>query len=203
MADELNEVGGEQTADAAKAETSANPDGAGAGDGGNTVMTGAQADKAEDAKNDDGAAGDKAEEQWNLQRPDDVDDAQWEEMQQGLKALGLSQEQAVKVLAPRKAEQDAFTLQRAGWQRELVADPEWGGKNYGETVTMARKALATFDPEGKVREMLERTGYGDNPEIIKAFARAGRAMGEDRIVGAGGGGRESKPLEDRMWPDMK
>ena len=200
MADEKEAMGGVQNDDAATAGTSANPEGAGAGDGGNTVMTGAKADKADDAKNDDGAAEGKADEQWNLDRPDDVNDAQWEEMQKGLKAMGLSQEQAVKVLEHRKAEQDAFTLQRAGWQRELVSDPEWGGKNYGETVTMARKALATFDPDGKVAEMLEKTGYGDNPEIIKAFARAGRALGEDRVITTGKGGEGSKrSLADRFY----
>ena len=49
--------------------------------------------------------------------------------------------------------------------------------------------------------MLKETGYGNNPDVLRIFARVGRALGEDQLIGKGGGA-ENKPLEDRMYPNM-
>ena len=61
-----------------------------------------------------------------------------------------------------------------------------------------KKALSVFDENGDVRRMLEETGYGDNPAVIRVFARIGRAMAEDRFV-SGKPAREDLPLEERLY----
>lgn len=47
----------------------------------------------------------------------------------------------------------------------------------------AQRALATFDQSGTVSKMLAETGYGNNPDVLRIFARVGRALGEDKLIG--------------------
>lgn len=119
--------------------------------------------------------------------------------------LGLTKEQAEKALAYRAEQYAAFQAsqqaQRKSWITEIQADKEYGGEKFKETVADAKRALAQFDEGGTIRTLLEETGYGDNPAIIKVFAKVGRAMAEDKIVGKGGAGGK-KPLAERLYSDM-
>jgi len=99
--------------------------------------------------------------------------------------------------------QEGQAAQLKKWVEEAKADKEFGGDHFDENVADARKGLATFDTDGSIRKMLEETGYGSNPAVLKIFARVGKALGEDRLVGAGGKNTQDKPLEDRLWPDMQ
>ena len=119
--------------------------------------------------------------------------------------LGLTKEQAEKALAYRAEQYAAFQAsqqaQRKSWITEIQADKEYGGEKFKETVADAKRALAQFDEGGTIRTLLEETGYGDNPAIIKVFAKVGRAMAEDKIVGKGGAGGK-KPLAERLYSNM-
>lgn len=119
--------------------------------------------------------------------------------------VGMTKEQAEKSLemlhSNFKATQEAFEAQRRDWVAEIKSDKEYGGEKFKETVADAKRALAQFDEGGTIRTLLEETGYGDNPAIIKVFAKVGRAMAEDKIVGKGGAGGK-KPLAERLYPDM-
>lgn len=98
--------------------------------------------------------------------------------------------------------QEGQAAQVKKWAEEARADKEFGGDKFDTNVADARRGLATFDTDGSIRAMLEETGYGNHPAVLKIFARVGKALGEDRLE-AGGNAREDKPLEDRLWPDMK
>ena len=119
--------------------------------------------------------------------------------------LGLTKEQAEKALAYRAEQYAAFQAsqqaQRKSWITEIQADKEYGGEKFKETVADAKRALAQFDDDGSIRGLLNETGYGDNPAIIKIFAKVGRALAEDRIIGKAGEITE-KPLEERLYPNM-
>ncbi len=97
--------------------------------------------------------------------------------------------------------QEQFAAQRQDWIAEIRADREFGGGRLKASLADAKRALAAFDADGSVRVMLDETGYGDNPAVIRLFARIGRAFGEDRMI-TGRGGREGRPLEERLYPDM-
>lgn len=99
--------------------------------------------------------------------------------------------------------QEGQAAQVKKWAEEARADKEFGGDKFDANVADARRGLATFDTDGSIRAMLEETGYGNHPAVLKIFARVGKALGEDKLVGVGGNAREDKPLEDRLWPDMK
>ena len=126
--------------------------------------------------------------------------------------LGLSKEQAEGLLGWHREqyEQDtAFAGQQEkavldGWAKEIADDKDFGGGNMKQTVAEARKALAVFDRDGSLRQMLRETKYQYNPSVIRVIASVGRALGEHTFVGQNGeGGSREIPLEDRMYPNMK
>ena len=105
------------------------------------------------------------------------------------KELNLTQEAAQKVLdkmAPaiqaRQSEQIAAV--QSAWANQAKSDKEFGGDKLNENLAVAKKALETFgSPE--LSALLNESGMGNHPEIIRAFYRAGKAISEDRFVGGG------------------
>ena len=124
---------------------------------------------------------------------------------------GLTRAQAERILGWHNGqyqETQAFAAQQEkqvldGWNREILADRDFGGRNYKATVADARRALQAFDPDGELRAFLRESRYQFNPTVIRAAARVGRMMGEHGLVAQNGEGKEEKPLEERMYPNMK
>lgn len=127
------------------------------------------------------------------------------------RGAGLSREQAEKILDWHKGrfkEDQAFAAQREAktledWRNDILADRDFGGANYRATVADARRALQAFDPDGRLRAFLRESRYQFNPDVIRAAARVGRAMGEHGFAGQTGAGGRTRPLEERMYPNMK
>lgn len=125
--------------------------------------------------------------------------------------LGLSREQAEGMLhwhrdfhtAVSGEAQAAEARVLDGWQKEMQADRDFGGAHMKATVAEARKALAAFDPDGSLRNLLRESNYQYNPAVIRAIARIGRAMGEHDFIGEGGGGKADVPLEERLYRNME
>jgi len=123
-------------------------------------------------------------------------------------ALGLSPEQAQKMLEGKsaavsefmKGQEEKFAkLTRTDWPAQIKADPDFGGEKYAETVALAKKAFDRFgDPE--LANVLNVTGYGNHPLLLKWAARVGRAMAEDRVVvSRGGGPAGGKSIEEMFY----
>lgn len=125
------------------------------------------------------------------------------------KNANLNEEQANAVMAYMKgnytsamaSQQEAMQAQAKTWIGEFQADKDFGGDKFDASVADAQRALATFDQGGTVSKMLVETGYGNNPEVLRIFARVGRALGEDKLIGKSGGA-DGRSLEDRMYPNM-
>jgi len=114
----------------------------------------------------------KAVMQWQTSRLAEVDRIQQRETAQALKA----------------------------WDDEVKSDSDFGGSNYTRTIADARKALAAFDPDGSLRELLRDTHGQFHPAVIRYAARVGRAMGEHEYVTGGGLGSASQTsLAERMY----
>lgn len=100
---------------------------------------------------------------------------------------GLSQEAADIVLnkiAPHLAQQQAARLAEArnDWAQQSRADAEFGGEKLDENLAVAKKAVeALASPE--LKTLLEQSGLGNHPEIIRLFYRAGRSLSQDGFVG--------------------
>ena len=122
------------------------------------------------------------------------------------KDLNLPQEAAQKLLdkiAPAFAERQANALEaaRVQWESDAKADKEFGGDKLDENLAVAKKALDQFGtPE--LRTLLNESGLGNHPEIIRVLYRAGKAISEDRIVTGGGGQSAPQSVAQRMYPNM-
>ena len=102
------------------------------------------------------------------------------------KSQGLSQDEAAALLVDQ--EKMVTTLvenQKQGWLKQAQVDPEIGGEKLGETSELSRRALETFDTDGKLRKELERFGYGNHPEVLRFTAKIGRMISEDKSVRGG------------------
>lgn len=90
--------------------------------------------------------------------------------------------------AIRKAQQTAWDKQKIDWKDEFVKDPEFGGNRMQTTVDQALQFIRTHGgseaEQAQFRDLMEASGLGNHPLMIKMLARANRAMGEPRPLTA-------------------
>lgn len=117
------------------------------------------------------------------------------------KELNLSQEAAqklVETMGPKIAERQMAQVEmvRNEWAQQAQADKEYGGEKLQENLAVAKKALDSFGtPE--LRALLNESGLGNNPEVIRFMFRAGKAISEDTYVGnsTGAANKSSGPQD--------
>ena len=102
------------------------------------------------------------------------------------KELNLSQESAQRLLdavGPKMAERQMAMIEatRNGWADSSKSDREFGGEKLSENLGVAKKALDAFGT-AELRTLLNETGLGNHPELIRFMFRAGKAISEDRMV---------------------
>ena len=123
--------------------------------------------------------------------PFDVEGQQFTEAQlEGFaataKELGLSQENAQKMLAAmvptaRQYLVDDLKAKSHEWASLSEKDPEIGGANFKANVGVANSALKQFaTPE--FTALLRGSGLGAHPEVVRVFYRIGKAMQQDHGV---------------------
>jgi hypothetical protein len=97
-------------------------------------------------------------------------------------------------------EQDQlFKTQVDNWKKEIEQDRELGGERFKENAETAARALREiFGPE--IADILDETGYGNNPVLFKGAVKLGRLMANDKFVRSGAHGSEPKSLEERLYP---
>ncbi|SFY21796.1 peptidase [Azotobacter vinelandii] len=148
----------------------------------------------------------------NLPEGYSVDDAALTEWSPVFKELGLTQEQAEKlvaldakrVLASQRAAEQAATDQRnqmvSGWEASLKADPNFGGANFDANVATASEALAAYgSPE--LSAMLKESGLGSHPEVVRFFHRVGKEIAEGKLHRTTTEVPAERPLANRMYPN--
>lgn len=122
------------------------------------------------------------------------------------KALNLSQDDAQKLfdLGIKSNQSSAAKIQamaataKAQWQADAQADKEIGGAQAAEHRATANKALADFGtPE--LKKLLDESGLGDHPELLRWAYRVGKAMSNDTHVPASKGG--SKGDARSLYPN--
>lgn len=122
------------------------------------------------------------------------------------KELNLPQDAAQKMLdkmAPALAarQENAIAAARAEWVAATKADSEIGGAELAQKIALANGTFEKFGtPE--LRKLLDESGLGDHPEMIRWAHRVGKAMSEDGFVpGRGSNSAPTDPAK-RMFPDM-
>jgi hypothetical protein len=92
-------------------------------------------------------------------------------------------QQLIDKMAPimdaRRAEQ--MQVQTEAWETAAKADPEFGGAKLDASKVQIARAMNQFaTPE--LRTMLDETGLGNHPELVRFMVRAGQAISEERII---------------------
>lgn len=81
----------------------------------------------------------------------------------------------------RQAEAEAFAKQVSDWGEAVKADKEIGGDKLPENLAAARKVIDTFGSED-IKSLLDSTGMGNHPEVVRLLVKVGKALSEDTFV---------------------
>lgn len=169
---------------------------------------------AEQAKADEAAAAKAAgapEKYESFKAPEGatLDPGVMGQFEEAARELNLPQDAAQKmvdkmapIMAARQAEQ--LEAMRNGWAEESKADKEFGGEQLSANMAHAQKAMAQFaTPE--LKSLLNESGLGNHPELIRFMVRAGKALGEDKIVNGGesNAGSSSRTAAEVLYPSTK
>ncbi len=102
-----------------------------------------------------------------------------------------------------QAQQQAHTALVESWAEAVKADKEIGGEKLQENLAVARKALDQFGtPE--LKDLLNSTGMGNHPELVKLAYKIGKAISEDGFVrGAPKAPGTESDLAKSLFPSMK
>jgi len=119
------------------------------------------------------------------------------------KELNLTQEGAAKMLsevAPLIAQQqaDAFKATREAWVEAAKGDKEIGGEKLTENLSLAAKGRDAYFTSEFVK-LLNETGLGDHPEMIRGFAKIGKSVSNDRFVSGGSGATPHQTAADKLY----
>lgn len=123
-----------------------------------------------------------------------------------LKELNLSQEAAQKLMdsyasfqaAKAQEMMAAITIQREAWVSEAKADKEIGGQAFDSNLKAGKAFVGKFGSPELIK-VLNDTGLGDHPAVIKAFVKAGLAMSEDKHVSGSEAPPKERSLVDRLY----
>jgi hypothetical protein len=67
------------------------------------------------------------------------------------------------------------------WESAARADKEYGGEKLSANLAVAHRAMKFATPE--LHALLNKTGIGNHPEVIRWMYRVGNAISEDTFVG--------------------
>ena len=119
--------------------------------------------------------------------PDELDPEVLTAFGEVAKDLDLPQDAAQKVLdrvAPVIQARQAQTVEkaRADWAEQSQSDDEFGGENLTSNLEIAKSSLNAFGTDA-FKSLLQESGLGNHPEVIRFMYRAGKAISEDSYVG--------------------
>ena len=105
------------------------------------------------------------------------------------KELGISSVQAGTMLEKaydliQQQDKDVVAKQAKEWQNSSRNDTEFGGRSFEANLEIAQKALNQWGGEALVN-ILNETGLGNHPEVIRFFYRAGKSISEDGFMRGG------------------
>jgi len=125
------------------------------------------------------------------------------------KEIGLTQEQAQRLIdfdvKHKQADQDssleAWTKTMDEWRDQSASDKEFGGANFEVNIALAKKGRDAFGSED-FNQMLDVTGIGNHPEMVRFLVNIGKAVSEDNILQGSSSASSKRPPEQIMFPNM-
>lgn len=118
------------------------------------------------------------------------------------KSVGLSQENAQKLFeamvpTARAHMMNDLRSKAEQWALDCEKDPEIGGANFGANKAVAISGYREFaTPE--LRTILNASGLGNHPEVVRHFFRLGKTLQQDSGVH---GNASANPPKRRRYPN--
>lgn len=168
-------------------------------DGSSEEVTDQESEDAEGDKDQENSGAPEKYGDFEFPEGMELDEAAMEQFLPLAKELDLNQEQAQKLVSMYsqniqsqiEAQETEYKDVRSEWVKAIKADKEVGGKDYEANLGLARNALKAFGSD-ELTDMLNHTGLGDNPAVVKFFVKVGKAIKEDGMVS----GVQSKAPKD-------
>ena len=113
-----------------------------------------------------------------------------------------SQYQAKAVSDQSKAMQDQIVTQVSNWDAATKKDAEIGGANYETSVADSVEFLRVFGTPELI-QVIDESGLGSHPEVIRAFAKAGKLAKESEILVGGKSGESRISFSKSMYSGNK
>lgn len=88
------------------------------------------------------------------------------------------------------------------WRESTENDKEYGRKNLDDTLVFAKEAIKSFGNDA-FSEVMESTGMGNHPEMLRFLWKVGKSVSEDDILKGGTDTGTPKDLASRIYPNMK
>jgi hypothetical protein len=169
---------------------------------GETLLT--EGAESEEAEKEEAAGAPEEYEEFTMPEGLQLDEELNGEFTTVAKDLNLTQDQAQKLAdlytAQISAQKDTWDTMVEGWRAEAEKDPEIGGEKFQENLASARGAVKEFG-SNEFRDMLNTTGVGNHPAMLKFLYRVGEELREgsaDTSHGGSGTGT-SKTLAQRLY----
>lgn len=134
-----------------------------------------------------------------------LDKAATDEFSTVAKELKLDQATAQKVadvgIKMAQRQQEVFQATKAAWADAARTDKEIGGDGFEQNMAVALKAMNAFgSPE--LKDVLNASGLGNHPAVIKLLVKAGKVISEDGFVtGSPKGANDGDPAK-KLFPNM-
>lgn len=105
-------------------------------------------------------------------------------------------------LATKMAEetQKAWDTMQTEWQNQVRSDPEIGGDKLAPALGEIAKLVDKYG-SSELRQVMDLTGAGNHPEVIKFLHKIAKDLGEGGPV-LGAPPRATASLADRLYPSM-
>jgi hypothetical protein len=146
--------------------------------------------------------------EYKLSKKEDsyIDDAFLKDVEEFAKENKLSNEAAQSLLDKQDAAlaeivqkaEDLEEKQIDAWRQEVIADPIMGGDNLAKTSENAKRVIEKFGSQ-EVIELLNTTGYGNNPHVVKLLSSIGEQMGDDDFIFSGNQVKTDITPEDKFY----
>jgi len=166
-----------------------------------------KSDAAETEGQEETEAAGAPEEYGTFDLPDDFDMNQdtLAEYHTFAKENNLTQEQAQRgvdmVAQMKQAEMQQWVEQQKSWVEDAKADAEYGNDKFDESISVAVKARDSFGTS-EFNEMLDSSGLGNHPEMIRFLHRVGKAISENSVI-VGGTTTSQLTREAVLYPSMQ
>jgi hypothetical protein len=97
---------------------------------------------------------------------------------------------------------EAWRTMQKEWRTKSQEDKEIGGTEFNSNVSLAKKALEKFGTK-EFKEVIETTGMGNHPELIRFLYRVGKTISEDKLTNDGKvSDSNSKDYAKILFPNM-